>query len=279
MKFHEQYRQILIEALNGVEDRNARTGTTIKVVPGGLAFKLDLNDGILPTCGLRLTRPYISAAEVAWCILGHDHINWLRKHTTVWDEFAALPLDGHRKLKEAYGNRWRHTFGRDQLQLAIQTLHNDPTDRRVWISSWDPSCDGLGATGQKTVPCPVGFTLSILNNRLQSSLMIRSSDLYMGLPYDVMRHALLMQVIAQTLQVALGFMQVTLAHPHLYEKQWDIARQMTLLDHYAVAPPMPMPSWSIQAVENIPDDYVELIIARTMLYDWPVFNPKSEVVK
>ena len=34
----------------------------------------------------------------------------------------------------------------------------------------------MGATGQKNVPCPVGFTLSLVDGTLNSAMLIRSSD-------------------------------------------------------------------------------------------------------
>lgn len=273
MPFHEVYWNLLKELVTrGVHQKNARTGVHINVMEGGAGFVLNLNDNILPTCGLRKTWPHVAAAELAWCLMGHSHINWLQKHTHTWDAFAEND-DG--AMDAAYGYRWRSKFGRDQLDLAIKALRADPSDRRIWISSWDPSVDGLGATGQKTVPCPVGFTLSILQGQLQSALMIRSSDVLMGLPYDVMRHALLMRAVASELSIDLGFMQVTLAHPHLYENH-KIAADCCL----AVVPVVPMIDMldnDFWQITSEPDDYVACYRFAEGAMPFPSYSPKIEV--
>ncbi len=308
MTFAEQYRDLLAEtARYGVSELNRRTGVEVTALPQGASLVIGLNDGILPTCGLRKTKPHIAAAEVAWCFLGHNHIDWLRRHTKVWDDFADVTdcalcdgcgtVDATAELVQnmgkticsscrgsgkiywldaSYGYRWRQKFGIDQLQVALSRLRNDSSDRRCWISSWDPSVD-IEARGQKTVPCPVGFTLSVLGGRLNSTLMIRSSDLYMGLPYDVMRHALVMAACAATLGVDLGFMRVSLAHPHIYATQCENVLKM--LDAEIVVPALPMPECAVNWIVERPDEYVGAYKDAASRVKWPALDPKSEVVR
>ena len=303
--FWFRYARLLRAVLEtGVREKNHRTGSLIAALPEGASFAIDLSDGILPTCGLRKTRPHIAAAELAWCLLGHNHVDWLRKHTKVWDDFADVRdcascegsglaerahniiapqcpnCDGSGRtfwLEQAYGWRWRAKFGVDQLHLGIERLRADASDRRVWISSWDPGED-IVAKGQKTVPCPVGFTLSVMDGKLNSTLMIRSSDLYMGLPYDVARHALLMSAVAVSLNKQPGHMRVTLAHPHIYEQHFENCYQM--LERDPVIPQMNMfATWGVDAITKQPDAYVASVKQYAASYVWPAFNPKAEVVR
>lgn len=301
--FTETYRSLLRICLeDGFIETNARTGSDIKIVRGGSSLRIGLTNGFLPTCGLRKTKVHQAAAEAAWCVLGHNHIDWLRKYTKVWDQFAGVKecancggggevgnyvdystsrcpnCSGTGKtywLDAAYGWRMRGKFGVDQLAVALERLKKDPSDRRVWIQLWDAASD-LVDDGQKTVPCPVGFTLSVVGGRLNSTLMIRSSDLYMGLPYDVMRHSFLMDMIAASLYVNLGVLRVMLAHPHLYERQWGIAESMT--QQSGIDPLMGLPHWPVLAVGARPNDYVEYVREVEAAQTWPTFNPKSEVV-
>jgi len=282
-QFAYTYRALLRVLLSdGVEEKNERTGAAIKILEGGGSFQLDLSDGYLPTCGLRKTWPHVAAAELVWCLRGDDHIDWLRKHTKVWDQFADkyYPLDEHQGpnylLDAAYGYRWRHKFERDQLALAVEALQKNPTDRRIWISSWDPAVDGLGAPDQKTVPCPVGFTFSIVSGKLHSTFVLRSSDVFMGLPHDVMRHALLMASVAADLKVWLGTMQVTLAHPHLYDKHWDLARKC--LDEVMVCPPIILPKYTACEILTMEDVYVTEMKETAAALAWPTYSPKVEVI-
>jgi thymidylate synthase len=158
----------------------------------------------------------------------------------------------------------------------MATLARNPTDRRVFVSAWDPSEDGLGAVDQKNVPCPVGFTLSIVEGRLNSSLLIRSSDVFVGLPYDAMGHALLMNAVASSLGVPLGFMQISVAHPHIYDSHYDMA--LTALNGPVVKTRVALPCWKVQEIVDSPDDYVRVVHHVAAAVSWNDFCPRPEVV-
>jgi thymidylate synthase len=180
-------------------------------------------------------------------------------------------------VKAAYGYRWRKHFGRDQLMLGVEALRVNPSDRRVYISAWDPAEDGLGMKGQLNVPCPVGFTLSIAEGRLNSTFLLRSSDVFVGLPYDVMGHALLMDAIAASLGVGLGHMTFTLAHPHIYDVHFDMAEHF-VKQETAMEELVQLPKWTLENIEMFPYDYVAMIKARAGQVVWPMYAPKPEVV-
>lgn len=219
LPFYDAYGAVLAWVFTGEIEKNERTGVQVKVGRGGTSFRVDLSDGILPTVGYRKTFPKSAAAEIAWYLQGTQNADFIRKYAPLWDKFVEQ-LPDCEGVKAAYGYRWRNHFGRDQIRLAIEALRKDPSDRRCYISAWDPSEDGLGAVGQRNVPCPTSFTFSILHGELHSSLFLRSSDVFVGLPYDVMGHALLMDAVATELRIKPGVMHVTLAHAHLYECHW-----------------------------------------------------------
>jgi thymidylate synthase len=275
--FSDHYRNLLIwlRSSASIEQRNSRTGRRVRVGRGGVSFRLDLHDRILPTCGLRKTFPKSAAAEVAWYLTGTQDVTWMRKHAPFWDKFTEQ--DGTTILS-AYGYRWRDHFGRDQIGKAVEALQEDSTDRRIFISAWDPAEDGLGAVGQRNVPCPVGFNLAVLDGELHSTLFLRSSDAFVGLPYDVMGHALLMDALASTLRCGLGVLQVSIGHLHLYEDHYDMAH-MAIDQVTSVCPQMVMPGWDIDTVVQRRDAYVQLLSDASLKFDWPAFNPKPVVVE
>lgn len=272
--FADVYRNLLIWIMASEEEVNERTGRKVRVGRGGTSFRVDLSNRILPTCGLRKTFPKSAAAETAWYLAGTQDVTWMRQHAPFWDKFVEA--DG-KTIKSAYGYRWREHFGRDQIDLAILALKKDPSDRRVYVSAWDPAEDGLGKGGQRNVPCPVSFTLSITDKQLHSTLTIRSSDVVVGLPYDVMGHAFLLDSIAASLGVDLGVMQVSLAHAHIYEDHYEIAN--ICIGQRAVVPQMEMPRWTVEEVEFQKDRYVDMIRLQAQAHDWPSYNPKPFVVE
>ncbi len=262
---------------HGVVEINARTGVRVKVGRGGTAFRIDLSDGILPTIGLRKTFPKSAAAEVAWYIRGEQSIRFIQKYAPLWDQFTEDLPSGGTGVKAAYGYRWRRHFGRDQLRLAVETLKADSSDRRCYISAWDPSSDGLGEPGQRNVPCPAAFTFSLLEGDLHSSIFLRSSDLFVGLPYDVMGHALLIDAVANELGVRPGVMHVTLAHVHLYEPHWGMATEM--MRQEPIIPALKLPGWPLSRIEQDPDDYVCQYSEKANLATWPTYSPRPVVVE
>ena len=300
MRFAEMYAGLIAMCLqDGVSEMNRRTGQMIMAMPGGASFQIDVSDGVLPTIGLRRTWPHVAAAEAAWCFRGHNHADWLRKWTKSWDQFCdprdCPECDGTGQdnstqtpgcykcmgtgkifwLEQAYGWRWRGKFAIDQLTIGLERLRRDSSDRRVWISSWDPGEDILD-NGQKTVPCPVGFTLSILDGRLNSSLMIRSSDLAIGLPIDVMRHALVVAACAASLGVSPGILRFALAHPHIYEPHWAQCHDM-INGPPVVVPSVMMPSTPVKRIVAEPDAYVAGFKSYCEGFQWPE-KMKMEVV-
>ncbi len=310
--FYDAYGALIAWVYNGETELNERTGVRVRVGRGGTAFRVDLRDGILPTIGFRKTFPKSAAAEVAWYLQGTQDATFITKHAPLWDKFVEkLPYDvdftkhspyekppaslareiitdeqtGRQSfgstffkgVQAAYGYRWRNHFGRDQIALAVEALRKDPSDRRCYISAWDPAEDGLGATGQRNVPCPASFTFSVSNGELHSSLLLRSSDVFVGLPYDVMGHALLMDAIAHELKIRPGVMHVTLAHAHMYESHWAMAHEM--MNQAPVVPLVPLPGWSLSQIERAPDDYVERYAEEAKQFEWPTYCPRPDVVE
>lgn len=278
--FPQAYHYLLHDLVSSpFVELNERTGVEIKAIPGGYAFKLDLSDQRLPVTGSRKLFPHVAAAEVAWFCMGDIHTEFLNRHgVKIWDKFVeSETIDGKPYVAAAYGHRWRNAFGRDQLKLAIEALKKNQTDRRIWVQAWDPGFDGLGAQGQKNVPCPVGFTFSIVGGLLHSSLFIRSSDVFVGLPYDVMGHAMLMAIVAASAGVmGLGTMHVTLAHPHIYKSHYDMADAALSQTLFPTGPQLY--AWDLDRVRTDPDGFVWAYRKAAQEVAWPSYSPKPELI-
>lgn len=281
----EVYEDLLGKALTSTAEVNERTGQKVHTILGGEAFKLDLSDGRVPVPRFRKIHMKSVAAEVAWFLRGMKDVEWIAKYVPMWNQFAES--DG--SVKNAYGYRWRYGFGRDQIDLALKALWANRSDRRIYIGTWDPSKDGLGAQ-DKNVPCPVGFSLSITHDQLHSSLTIRSSDLFIGLPYDIAGHALLMAALAETMNVKMGMMTVMLAHPHLYASHAPMVEEG--FRHLAEniggvimeAPVFPQVTWRVDQIRDDPDGYVDFWVSvvdsmkgLNQSLNTTTYNPKPEV--
>lgn len=282
--FSTEYCDLLNRIGEGIVERNERTGADITVLPGGTAFSVDLD--AVPVAGNRRYWPKLAAAELAWQVLGTTHAGFIMKHAPrLWGKF--VDATGH--VSTAYGYRWRHYFGRDQLALAVDELRRDPTNRQVYVSAWDPGRDGLRPPelSPPNIPCPVGFSLNVVNDRLHCSVFIRSSDVFMGLPYDVMCYALLTDAVAAQLDKPPGTLHVTLAHAHIYDVHNDAwmaclgdeagtGIEHTWMDSVDVEPSLP--GWSIEEIGERPDDYVEHVARLSRRVKQHPWDPKPEIV-
>lgn len=310
--FHEAYRGLLSELVNhGVTEVNERTKTEIKMLQGARSFKLDLSDGRLPVAGNRRYYPHVAAAETAWQFMGtKDPTFILGKAPKLWSKFLETEttrLGGRdaddddevverQVLKTAYGYRWRHAFGRDQLALAVHELKTNPTNRQLFISAWDPRSDGLGGPQPKNIPCPVGFTVSRFGNDLHMAVFIRSSDVFVGLPYDVMGYALTADAIAATVGLRPKSLHFTLAHAHLYKPHWNATRACLTanwgVDEWREAKEFEkastawakdvqpnLPGWDIQAILDNPDGYVSIVKALASRTNQNSWDPMPDVIE
>lgn len=246
--FSMHYIDLLEQAVAcGEPQFNARTGSAVRTLLHQRLRHETLFG--LPLSGVRRVHPHVAAAELAWTLMATDDVAWLSRHTRIWDKFA---IDG--KVPAAYGVRWRKAFGRDQLARALDTLAKDPSSRQVVVQSWDPRADGLDAASRALPPCPIGFTLQVLDGRLSCAVHLRSSDLACGLPYDTMVYALLVDAIATELGLARGLLTMQLDHAHVYE-----SHVAALGDRISVARRAgcaPMPHWPLSRIEAEPDAYV-----------------------
>lgn len=300
--FHEAYRGLLSEIMNqGVTEENARTATKIKMLQGGHSFKLDLTNGRLPVAGNRRYYPHIAAAETAWQFMGTKNAHFVLKYAPkLWSKFVTEETDGAgtavKKLETAYGYRWRVEFGRDQLALALRELKDNPTNRQLFISAWDPRSDGLGGPQPKNIPCPIGFTVSRFQDDLHMSVFIRSSDVFVGLPYDVMAYSLTADAIAATVGLRPASLHVTLAHPHLYKPHWNATKACLTGDwsagewreakefadastSWADDAEPSLPGWSIPMIEGDPDSYLDVVKQLTRRTRQNSWDPCPEVIE
>lgn len=257
--FH--YHALLQDILNAEEIGNQRTGTKIKAIPNRvIGYSIG---STLPLINSRKMFPVTAFAELCWTLSGVKELDWLQQHTKMWNDFA----NDKNQVEAAYGFRWRHMFGRDQLLTAIEALKKDPSDRQIFISAWDNSKDGLGNRWTSNVPCPTCFSINIINNRVNLTLFLRSSDTIVGLPYDMLMYSLLLLVVTNELNQTYHTLQTgnicaILSHAHIYEAHYDIAENLIQTakernENYIVQD-IDLSAcsilWKLQTITNIIDD-------------------------
>lgn len=230
-QFDEQYKAALEKLMNdGHEEVNKRTGHKTKSLPG-MTFEIEEE---FPLLTLRRIPIRIFVAEQIWFISGSRRPEeFLKNHTNIWDDFTNI----NGIVTAAYGYRYRHYFGRDQLSKLIELFEKDPSSRHGVVSAWDPASDGLEAKPiRKNVPCPFVYVVNIIDGRLNMHNVVRSNDMILGCPHDAAGFALLQRFLAARLGVKAGKYTHSISHAHIYDVHYHAAEE--LISRKAVHPPV-----------------------------------------
>jgi thymidylate synthase len=215
------------------------------------------------------------AAEVAWMLSGEQSTEWISKYTGIWKMFEDDNNPG--TISTAYGYRWQHAFGVDQIANIIDKLKADPSSRQQVLMSWDASRDNVIPV--KNVPCPYTAVINIIDGKLNIHLTLRSNDIIVGLPYDFLMYTLLGKLLANSLEVQVGVLSYAIAHAHIYENHYVMCSQM-LITPYNKANETVSFMDTIEDARLYPDLFVASVTSNAMLTykpnDW---NPKPEVVQ
>ncbi|XP_069132759.1 thymidylate synthase-like isoform X3 [Argopecten irradians] len=164
------------------------------------------------------------AEELIWIIQGCTNGNKLKeKNIHIWDangskEFLSGIGLGHREegdLGPVYGFQWRHFgaeykdmhtdysgAGVDQLKEVIRKIKNNPDDRRIIMSAWNPP----DLPKMALPPCHafVQFYVNVANGELSCQLYQRSADMGLGVPFNIASYALLTYMIAHVTDLKPG---------------------------------------------------------------------------
>jgi thymidylate synthase len=295
--YSEQYRGLLCDAMAEDPVMNARTGVRVRTLPGNSGqLKLWLNGYRLPVPGNRQYSPYVAAVETAWQICGTQDASFvMARAPRLWGKFLDDPELSNctTRVTNAYGYRMRQHFGRDQLAAAVGALRTDLSSRQVYVGLWDPGHDGLDGArdlSKKNVPCPVGLHFSACYSSysapgqpdgLAVHATCRSSDMFVGLPYDVMNFALLGDLVACSIGTQLRWLTVSLAHGHVYEPQWEAAAGCLSQSHAwqgDVAGWCMLPGWSLEMATRDPAKYCETVRELAAACPKHPYSPRVEVV-
>ena len=155
-------------------------------------------------------------AEVVWTMSGRNDLAFLEP----WNRRLPKYVGKGPRLHGAYGYRLRHKGAVDQLTRAYQSLYNNPNTRQVVLQFWDSSVDlpqPDGTPADLDIPCNVVSLLKVREGKLEWLQVIRSNDLFLGVPYDFIQFMSLQEVMAGWLGINCGAYHQVSDSLHLYD--------------------------------------------------------------
>lgn len=161
--------------------------------------------GTRPGLGTKL-----AAIEAAQLVAGVSAPDVISQVAPALDRFKEDSGEFH----GAYGTR----IG-DQVSYAINKLQADTGSRQAVITLWDPVLDNQ--PGKRDFPCTIGMQFSASGGELHLNVIMRSNDIWLGLPYDMFQFTQLQRSVARALNLTLGWYRHTAWSMHAYEGDID----------------------------------------------------------
>lgn len=182
---------------------------------------VDMNRPVLVLPERKLSYRFM-AAEAFWILMGDDRVESIAPYNKAIANFS----DDGVTFFGAYGPKVVQ-----QLPYVIRKLAEDPDTRQAGLTIWRES-----PPATKDVPCTVAMFFNIRQGRLNANVFMRSSDVWLGVPYDAFNFSMVAHYICGALNqlgrlpalggelLAPGVLHLTAASSHLYEENWPEAQ-------------------------------------------------------
>jgi thymidylate synthase len=196
------YLSLLKHILENGSKKEDRTGIgTLSVFGTQLRFSLENNKVPILTTKKMFLKGVIE--ELLFFLRGDIDTKKLEaKGVNIWKGNTSRAFLDKRGLKDlpegdmgkGYGYQWRKFGGKtDQIKSLIQGLKNDPNSRRHLITAWNPNeLDECALP-----PCHMMYQFYVDNNNLSLLFNMRSVDLFLGLPFNLLSYAALTHIVAK----------------------------------------------------------------------------------
>lgn len=109
----------------------------------------------------------------------------------------------------------------DQLKDAVAKIKSIPHSRRILINSWNVG----DIIHMKLPPCHLYFQFQVSNGKLNCLFLMRSTDAFLGLPFNIASYALLTHMVAQVCGLEPGELVYNGVDVHLYQNHINQARK------------------------------------------------------
>ena len=251
-KNEEGYINLLKDTLNG-EFKNTRNGNVFSLF--GCMIKFDNISTSFPLITSKKVFFRGIVEELLWFLKGSTNANELKeKNVNIWNgnskreylDSVGLQDYEEGELGPVYGWQWRmfgkkyipnklndrtedfpELGGADQVKYVITELLME-NSRRAVLSAWNPVDLNIMALP----PCHILYIFNKTKDGLCCHLTMRSSDLFLGLPFNIASCALLTQIIAHLLHMKSSEICLSLCDAHIYEEHIEQVKKQIDLEIY-----------------------------------------------
>lgn len=222
------YAKLADEILRFGVKRPSRVGETISL-PGQSLSTAPLNIEF-PILTTRKLFPRGVVGELAAFLQGATMLsefkdfgcNYWTHNARQWARNKDKP-ESEWEVGKVYGNKWRH-WGRtnyDQLRVLVDGILTDAYGRRHILTTWDPEDLPNGCLP----PCHLLAQFYVANNTIDCIVYMRSVDIALGLPSDLMLYGVLLMLVAKETDLRPGRLHFQFGDAHIYCAHLDGMRE------------------------------------------------------
>lgn len=159
---------------------------------------------------VRNVSPKYLLGELVWYLAGSRETAFINQFAPFWNTIS----DNHITSNSAYGYLIKHRYEFDQLWKMVELLKKDPTSRRAVINL---NYANPNVIKTKDEPCTIALQFYVREDKVHCTGMMRSNDIWRGLPYDIVYFTLLQTIIAKALGKEVGSYTHFATSLHLYD--------------------------------------------------------------
>lgn len=182
-------------------------------------IQVDMRRPVLTVEARKLSYTFM-LAEAHWILSGSDKVAEIEPYNKNIAKFSDDGVTFH----GAYGPK---IYG--QIAGVVKKLMDDPDTRQACINIWREN-----PMTSKDIPCTMSIVFQIRDGKLHCSVFMRSSDIWLGLPYDVFNFSMLSHWVCAlinersfvALHITPGILSLTAASSHLYETNFTEANKV-----------------------------------------------------
>ncbi len=236
MDWERDYLNLVEQVITTGYYGDSRAGPTY-ALPGE-SLKIPLDKGF-PLITTRKMYPAGVIGELAGFVRGAEDLATYEKYgCNYWGDNAANWVANEGKpraewqIGKSYGSLWRDFVGIDQLKVLMSSLQYNPDSRRMVVSAWHPAAEAALPS------CHIMFQLHVhAFNELHCTVYMRSVDLCVGLPSDIVLYALLVNLLAKDTGLMAKSLTFFFGNTHVYENHVEL-----FMNHQRIVEPQDSPT-------------------------------------
>jgi thymidylate synthase len=233
LAFERKYKKLLYDILKHGTIEENRTGvSTYTLANQSITFDCEKYKDKAPVITAKKVYFKKALGEFMWMYMGESDLTVLHKYDVKWwDEYAND--DGI--VERSYGHQLRYYNDYfDQIEYVIEAIKG--CSRRAHMTFWNPS-----DLGKQELPCCyTGMTFTKTGEHLNMLMSFRSSDVFLGLPYDMIVGFLFLDKMCNDTGLKRGEITYSLANAHVYSNHFEA------VETYARSPMFPLPEYDSQ---------------------------------